>query len=57
MNEDKKSVYGISGLIFAGCMFLGMGVGYLFNEQKTGIFIGMGIGFIAMGILSLRKNT
>ena len=56
MSENRKSSYTTGGLIFAGCMFLGMGLGYLFDQQKTGMFIGMGLGFIVLGILSLRKK-
>ena len=56
MNENKKSTYGIGGLLFVGFMFLGMGLGYIFNDRNTGMYIGMGVGFIAMGILSLRNS-
>lgn len=39
------------GMIFVGCILLGMGIGMIAEETGVGLFIGMGIGFIAMGIL------
>ena len=39
-NEEK------GGQIFVGCMFVGMGIGFLVDHIPAGMFIGMGIGFI-----------
>ena len=39
-----------SGLIFVGCMFLGMGIGKLYGDVSVGTLIGMGIGFIGMAV-------
>ena len=33
--------------MFVGCMFLGIGIGFLIGELPAGAMIGMGIGFIA----------
>ena len=33
--------------MFLGCMFLGIGIGYLVDNVQAGTLIGMGIGFIA----------
>ena len=41
--KEKKSE-----LVFVGCMFVGMGVGYIIDNLVGGMFVGMGIGFIAM---------
>ncbi len=38
------------GGIFVGLMFLGLGIGMLFNRADAGILIGMGVGFIAAEI-------
>ena len=32
--------------IFLGCMFMGIGIGFLFEHIPAGVMIGMGIGFI-----------
>ena len=42
-----------SGVIFVGCMFIGMGVGFLLNHLVVGLFVGMGVGFLGMGIVYL----
>ena len=31
-------------------MFIGLGLGFIFQEVPAGLFIGMGAGFIGMGI-------
>ena len=40
--EDKKGKN-----IFVGCMFIGIGLGFLFEHIPAGTMIGMGVGFIA----------
>ena len=40
--KDKRSEYA-----FAGCMFIGMGVGYYIGNLLVGMFIGMGVGFLS----------
>jgi urea transporter len=46
--KDKDAQKNISGLLFAGCMFLGLGGGFLIGNIVAGILIGMGIGFFVM---------
>jgi hypothetical protein len=41
---------GISGLVFVGCLMLGMAVGFLVGNIVVGLFGGLGIGFITMYI-------
>jgi len=50
MDENKKRISTIGGVLFIGCMFIGFGLGFYFNRVPTGLFIGMGVGFIAMGL-------
>ena len=38
--------------IFLGCMFVGIGVGFIFEHIPAGVMIGMGIGFILQQIYS-----
>ena len=40
--KDKRGEFA-----FVGCMFIGMGIGYLINQFLVGMFIGMGIGFLS----------
>jgi hypothetical protein len=52
MSEEKQEsrTSGASGLIFVGCLMLGMAVGFLTGDIVPGIFGGLGVGFIGMGI-------
>lgn len=42
-------------LLFSGPMFIGLGIGFIFNQVAAGVLIGIGIGFI-LQFLYLRKN-
>ena len=45
---------GSSGVIFVGCLLGGMGIGFMTGNIPAGLFIGMGVGFIAMAIVRLK---
>jgi uncharacterized membrane protein len=49
-NDDR------SGLFIPAGLFLGMGVGFLFDQLTAGMFIGMGAGFVAMTIVKVMKK-
>ena len=42
--------------IFLGCMFVGTGFGFLFENITAGSMIGMGIGFILQQLYSKSSN-
>ena len=46
--EPNRS--GVSGLVFVGCLILGMGVGFLIDNVAAGLCVGLGVGFIAMAV-------
>ena len=46
----------MKGVIFVGCMFLGIGIGMLFGEPGVGTMIGMGVGFIVERLFSNKKD-
>ncbi len=48
--KNKGRGFYIGGVIFAGCMFLGMGIGHYLGAKQTGMYIGMGAGFLLMGV-------
>ena len=54
MNETKKRTLSPWGVLLPGCMFLGMGLGYLAGSIQAGLLIGMGTGFILVGLFKLR---
>ena len=43
-------VYEYSGMLFVGCVVLGLGIGMLCGRTGAGVLIGVGVGFIGMGI-------
>ena len=49
MEEKIKSGSSIGGVVFIGCMFVGIGFGFIYNAVHIGAVIGMGVGFISMG--------
>ena len=48
--EDKGE-----DIIFVGGLFIGLGFGMIYGMVAQGVLIGMGIGFIAMGIVKLLR--
>ena len=49
--SNKKNGSNIGGIVFVGCMFIGGGIGMLFHKANVGGALGMGVGFIAMGVV------
>lgn len=45
---------GRGGIVFAGCLFLGSGIGMLMGSVVAGGTIGLGAGFLAMAFLRGR---
>lgn len=52
-NEGEK-IKEFSGLLFVSLMFIGAGLGLLFSRPDVGGAIGMGIGFLLMGIVRIK---
>ena len=49
--QEPKKRKGISGLVFAACLFLGLGIGIGLDYMPVALFIGMAVGFLAMAVL------
>jgi len=49
MKKDTYA-YKYSGMLFVGCVVLGLGIGMLCGRTGAGVLIGVGVGFIGMGI-------
>ncbi len=43
------------GLIFVACMFIGGGIGLAFGRPDVGGAVGMGVGFLLMGLVRTKK--
>jgi hypothetical protein len=50
VKQETKSRAGAAGVIFVGCLLLGLAVGFLIGNIVAGLFGGLGVGLIAMGI-------
>ena len=48
--NNKKGQSGFTSYIFVGCIIIGLGIGIGFNLMPSALLIGVGVGFIAMGI-------
>jgi hypothetical protein len=57
MAAKSKNGSSISGLFFVGCMFIGVGMGFFFGNIPVGALIGMGVGFLVMGIIRVYFSS
>ena len=48
--KQKPERTGVSGLVFVGCLILGLAIGLLTGNVAAGLLGGLGVGFIAMAI-------
>jgi len=53
MTPDKQplSQSGMSGLVFVGCLFVGLAAGLLTGQVAVGILGGLGVGFIGIAVV------
>lgn len=56
MENQKNDTNKIAGIIFIGCMFIGIGVGKYMDNTSVGTLIGLGVGFLASAIYRTDKN-
>ncbi|MEM1575450.1 MAG: hypothetical protein QXF09_04055 [Nitrososphaerota archaeon] len=56
MNEkhEKKEIEEFSVLLFISSMFIGAGLGLLLGRPDVGGAIGMGVGFLLMGMIRIK---
>jgi len=54
METQTNKFFFNGGIVFVGCMFLGAGIGMIFNSEEIGGAIGMGVGFISMAIIRFK---
>jgi len=51
--EEVPSRKGISGLVFVGCLLVGLAIGLLTGNVAGALILGLGVGFLAMAITKL----
>lgn len=52
--EHKKQ--GIGGLVFVGCIVIGLGTGLAFDLMPGSLLIGLGVGFLGMAIVRYKTG-
>ncbi len=53
--KDRETQYEAGGILFVGLLAVGAGVGLWANQLGPGTLIGFGAGFVAMGVLAVRR--
>jgi hypothetical protein len=48
---------GTSGLIFVGCLMLGLAYGLLTGNTAVGLIAGLGVGFLGMALARFAGGT
>ena len=56
MAQTKKKKEDRAGLIFVGIFFIGLALGFLYNNIVVGTFLGLGFGFIGKFIADTLIN-
>ena len=54
--EKTKSKNEVTGYIFVGCIVTGMGISFALGNMPVGLFIGLGTGFISMGVMRYKAG-
>jgi len=55
--KQKSKGKGPSGLIFVGCLMLGLAIGLLTGNVAVGLLGGLGVGFIGMALMNARTGS
>jgi hypothetical protein len=50
--ESKSDSAG--GLVFVGCLMVGIGMGLFYGRPDVGSLLGLGVGFILFGIIKAK---
>jgi len=55
-NDKEGKQAGLAGLVFVGCLIIGLGVGIGFDLMPAALIIGFGVALIAMGIARYKTG-
>jgi len=55
-SSGDKNMNKVGGLLFVGCLFLGIGIGMYLGDVKIGTMIGLGVGFLVMAATRLKGS-
>ena len=54
--EEPRKGKGISGLVFVGCLMVGLAAGFITGQIVAGVLGGLGVGFIGMAIARYKTG-
>jgi hypothetical protein len=49
--KEKSKSDTVGGLVFVGPLMIGLGIGIYLNQTAVGVLIGLGVAFIAFGVV------
>ena len=53
--DGEEGARHLAGMVFVACMFIGAGIGLIFDRPDVGGAIGMGVGFLLMGLIKAGR--
>lgn len=57
MAKKENKYQAAGGVLFVGSMFIGLGIGFMFNAVAVGTIIGMGVGFLLMALVQMTGKN
>lgn len=56
MKSKNKKKEDHSGLFIPAGLFIGLGLGFVFNQIVAGVLLGLGVGFLLMALVKAAKR-
>jgi Na+-transporting NADH:ubiquinone oxidoreductase subunit NqrD len=56
-SPEQKKNREIGGLVFVGCIVIGMGISFATHTMPVGLFIGLGAGFLMMALVRHKAKS
>lgn len=54
--KKKSRADAAGGLVFVGCLFIGTGLGIYYGRPDVGSLLGLGVGFLAYGVMRSKMK-
>jgi len=51
--KEKSKSDSAGGLVFVGCLMVGIGLGLYYGRPDVGTMVGLGVGFILFGLIKV----